>query len=144
MNDLELPNKHQVHHNLIACGQPSDEQLRAARDSGVRMVVDLCPPGECDWDEQAVAEDLGLIYVNIPVAGPDDVNEENADRLADALASEEVEPAIVHCGSANRAGALFALKAHYRDNKSAEEALEEGRRHGLTQLEPRVRRILGA
>lgn len=144
MRELDLPNHHQVSDSLIACGQPSEDQLRAARDAGVRTVVNLCPPGECGWDEQAVAEGLGLIYVNIPVAGPGDVNEENANRLADALASEEVEPAIVHCGSANRVGALFALKSHYRDGNPPEEALEEGRRHGLTKLEPHVRQILGA
>ena len=47
-------------------------------------------------------------------------------------------------GSGNRVGALFALKAQYVDGKSTEDALSEGRAHGLKAMEPAVRQLLGA
>ena len=52
-------------------------------------------------------------------------------------------PAIVHCASGNRVGALFAIQALYLDGRSAAEALEIGKRAGLTHVGPAIRELLG-
>ena len=95
--------------------------------------------GNSDRDQ---LEALGIRYIEIPIAGTDDLSEDNARRLAEAL-DESDPPVLVHCGSSNRVGALFAMKAYYVDGLSAEEALVVGQEAGMTRLEPAVREKLG-
>lgn len=86
--------------------------------------------------------ELGLEYINIPVAGAADLSEDNARNLAFAL--ENIEGvALVHCASSNRVGALFAVKAARLDEMSVDAALEIGRAAGLRAMEPAVRQLLG-
>jgi hypothetical protein len=51
---------------------------------------------------------------------------------------------MLHCGSGNRIGALFALMAFHLEGESADRALQVGREAGLTRLEPVVRERLEA
>ena len=50
---------------------------------------------------------------------------------------------VAYCKSGNRAGALFALKAYYVDDKSAQKALAIGKSAGVTKMEPALREALG-
>ena len=50
---------------------------------------------------------------------------------------------LFSCGSSNRVGALFALKARLLDGKSPDEAIAIGEACGMTRLEPVVRQALG-
>lgn len=141
---LALPNLGEPRPGVYSCGQPSPEQLRELSDAGITTIVDLRGPGENDWDERAVVEGLGMAYCRIPVTGPEDISEENAQRLDEILDGESAQPVLIHCGSGNRVGALYALKAYHCDNCEVEEAVAAGRAAGLTQLEPLVRqRIQG-
>lgn len=54
----------------------------------------------------------------------------------------EVAAAGLHCASGNRAGALLALIAA-SDGMPAEDAVELGRRGGMTSMEAPVREVLG-
>lgn len=130
---------------IFTAGQPSPAQLASLAAEGVRTVINLRAPGEqVEFDEASEAERLGLRYVSIPVAGPQDVTAETAARF-----SREFEDAtraggvLVHCASANRAGAMLALDQALAQNKPVEDALAVGRAAGLTTLEPRVTEILG-
>lgn len=138
-----LPNGRQPFHGVLVGGQPSDEQLAAIAVSGVSMVINLRPPGEPGAGGEArKVEELGMKYVSIPVAGPEDLNAANARLLHDALAEAEL-PVVVHCASGNRVGGLFALRAHVVEGVGAEEALRLGLDAGLTGLEPAAREALG-
>lgn len=144
LEKLALPNLREPRPGVYSCGQPSPEQLWELKDSGVATIVDLRGSGESDWDERAVVEGLGMAYHRIPVTGPEDINEENAQRLDEILDDVSARPALIHCGSGNRVGALYALKAYHCDNREVEDAVAAGRAAGLTELEPLVRqRIQG-
>ncbi len=78
-----------------------------------------------------------MAYVDVPIEGAAGLSEDRAMQFADALAEAE-RPVVVHCGSGNRVGALFALKAYYVEGKSADEALQIGRDAGMTRLESAV------
>jgi len=139
----ELPNAGQPFANVATAGRPSPEQFELAKQRGVTRVVNLCPHGEpCAYEEPALMQALGLDYVNIPVAGAADLSEDNARKLAAALASLDGH-ALVHCASSNRVGALFAVKAAKLDGKNIDEAIEIGRAAGLRAMEPAVRQLLG-
>lgn len=144
LEGLDLPNLKIPGESVYSCGQPSPGQLRALKEAGVRTIVDLRDPGEIDWDERSEVEGLGMAYHRIPVTGPGDITEDNARRLGEITDADDARPVVVHCGSGNRVGALYALKAFHCDGCGAEEALEAGRAAGLAQLEPFVRQCLHA
>jgi uncharacterized protein (TIGR01244 family) len=129
---------------ILTGGQPTLEQFEAISELGYTTVINLRSAAEMTA-EIAGREDveaLGMNYVFIPVASPADLNRENVQLLADALAAAD-GPTVVHCASGNRIGAIFALKAIYLDDVPAEEALEIGRSAGLTSLEPVILQKLG-
>jgi len=140
-----LRNQRQPWPGIFTGGQPTKQNLQQAQASGIRTVINLRMPQEKGMpeDEQATIEQLGMRYVSIPVDVSTGLTEDNAQKLADTLKAAGATPVIVHCGSGNRVGALFALKAFHVDGASAEESLEVGRKAGLTKLEPRVRSLLG-
>jgi len=148
--DLEIPNATIPFPDVLVGGQPTVAQLESAAAVGVRTIVNLRPEKELGiYDtsgraEAAIVEHLGMRYVLIPVQGGADLNEENARRLAEALEAPDALPAMVHCASGNRVGALFALKAAWLDGASAEAALELGLGAGMTRLEGAIREKLGA
>jgi uncharacterized protein (TIGR01244 family) len=143
--EIQIPNARMPLDGVLTGGQPTEEQLAELADAGYRTVVNLRTPGENEISdrEAELAEKLGLRYVQVPVAGAEGLTEANVRKLADLLEDGSGYPLVVHCGSGNRVGALFALKALQIDGKSAEEALQIGKQAGLTRLEPVVREKLG-
>lgn len=140
---VEIRNARSPIPGVLTGGQPTEEQIEQAAQAGYRTVVNLRTPGEeGSWDEAPKVEELGMRYVSIPVAGADGINPDNARRLFDVLGDEDNHPVMVHCGSGNRVGALFALDAFHVDGKDAEAAIEIGREAGLTRLEETVRELL--
>lgn len=138
----ELPNAGQPFADVATAGRPAPEHFALAKSRGVTRVINLCPPAEpCAYQEDQLVQQLGLEYVNIPVAGGGDLTADNARKLADALAGLQGK-ALVHCASSNRVGALFALKARHVDGKSVDEAMAIGRSAGLKAMEPIVQSLL--
>ena len=138
---LGIPNLTDLGDDIWTGGQPSTEHLRALGEAGFKSVISLCPALECGWDEQAVAQALGLRYECISISAGRDLTAEAAHRLHDILETFP-RPLLVHCGSANRVGALFVLRAHFVQGHDAITALDQGRQAGLTSLEATVRQIL--
>lgn len=142
---VQIPNARIPREGILTGGQPTEEQLAEMADAGYRTLVNLRTPGENELSdrEAELAEDLGLSYVHLPVAGAEGLTEANARELAELLDDESRYPMVVHCGSGNRVGALFALEAFHVDGESPETALRIGKDAGLTRLEPVVREKLG-
>jgi protein tyrosine phosphatase (PTP) superfamily phosphohydrolase (DUF442 family) len=127
---------------ILASGQPTEEQFQLLADAGVRHVINLRPMAEQEWDEGTFIASLDMEYHSIPVAGSAGVTRENAQSLYDLLATLEGEPVIVHCASGNRVGALVAISAVESEGLGLESAIVEGQRWGLTRLEAAVRTAL--
>jgi uncharacterized protein (TIGR01244 family) len=139
---VTLPAARQPIEGVIACGLPSENEFREAHAGGLRTVVNLCPAREQKFDEDALVTSLGMRYEHIPVAGAQDLTRENALRLAQILSDPASRPAVVHCASGNRVGALFALKAYFADGCDPQAAIATGRAAGLKALEPAVTAII--
>ena len=135
---------YQYSEDILCAGQPAESDLNDLKNQGYRSIVNLRPQHEPGQIPQAAdkATQLGFDYHHLPIGGPGDLNEENVTRF-DALLKDVSMPTLIHCGSSNRVGALFALRAAYVNRKDEVEALQEGRKAGLTALEPVVRQILG-
>lgn len=125
--------------DLRVGGQPSDADLEAAAAAGYTTVVSLRTEGEAGSEgEAATAEGVGLTFVSIPVAGPEDLTAENA-RALDAALEAATGPAVLHCGSGNRAGSLLGLRAYVTEGASGDEAMSLASEAGMTRLEPALR-----
>jgi uncharacterized protein (TIGR01244 family) len=139
-----IPNYRLLQPGLATAGLPAPDALAKLKEMGFRTVVNLRTEQEGAAEERRVVEAEGLRYVSVPVTA-------GSLSLADAEAVEEVllnpssRPVLLHCTSANRAGAVWALiQAH--EGKTLDEALAAGREAGLRspQLEAAVRRLLGS
>ena len=125
---------------VSTAGQPDEGGFRVFAEMGYAAVIDLRTAGENrGLDEPAVVDALGMDYINLPV-GADGITFANAKALEEAIAGYDA-PVLVHCGSANRVGALFAL-SEYSKSKDLEKALAAGRQAGLAGLESTVRKVL--
>ncbi len=128
--DLPLPYARRPFPGVLSGGVPSRAELEAAKAAGFCRLVDLRTPAEIGA-EPALAQELGLDYVLIPIGGAQDLTILNARRLAEAVRDAAQEPVIVFCRSGNRVGALFAVKAGLLDGAAPEAALALGESAGL-------------
>jgi len=123
---------------ITAAGQPNENGLKELADSGYAAVIDLRTEGEDrGLDEKVVVESLGMDYISLPIEGRGAISFENAAKL-DRILSKYDEPVLVHCGSSNRVGALFALREKM-NGADDEDALAFGKSAGMTSLEDTVK-----
>jgi len=132
-----------VEESVLAGGQPTPEQFARMAEAGYRTVINMRLPDEGGNTQAETVEGLGMTYVTVPIEGAAGLSEERARAFADVLAEVE-RPVVVHCGSGNRVGALFALKAYHVDGASAEDSIQIGLDAGMTRLEGAVRDQLTA
>ena len=129
---------------LYTAGQPAAGDWQAIAARGVTTVVNLRTASEMQGrDEAAEVRAAGMRYVEIPVAGADGITDANARLLRDALAGAN-GPVLVHCASANRAGALLAVSEARYGGAAPEQAIALGRKAGMASTEARVRALLQA
>jgi uncharacterized protein (TIGR01244 family) len=127
---------------LCSCGQPGPGAWQPLARAGVHTVVNLRPDDELpDRDEADEVRAAGLTYVHIPIRGAEDLSREAAYTLQQVLLNSPVA-VLVHCSSANRAGALIALGDAWFGSRNVENALALGRDAGMLALEPSVRALL--
>ncbi len=108
MSDPKIFNWRRLSAQVTTSGQPTEAQLAAIRDLGVRHVVNL----GLRTHERALADEganvaaLGMTYVHIPVefASP---TEDEFQRFCAALESVGEEPVHVHCIVNARVSAFF-------------------------------------
>ncbi len=130
---------------LFFADQPDAIGIDAARAAGVEVVINMRAPSEIDWDEKAAVEKAGIEYYNVEVSGPT-FDRNQFERIESLVASNPNEKILIHCGSSNRAGGWLATHLVTRHGMSEDEALEVGRRAGITKqaIEKRVRDYLAA
>jgi len=126
---------------MTTAGQPDAAALKVFADSGYAAVIDLRTPGEDrGFDEQATVESLGMNYVNFPIAGATGISYDNAAKLK-LLMDAADGPVLLHCGSANRVGALLALQKS-SEGEDDEAAMAFGREAGMTSLDKIVESVI--
>ncbi|MCA0393322.1 MAG: tyrosine-protein phosphatase [Proteobacteria bacterium] len=136
---------HAPREGLLTAGQPGAGDWQALAAKGVATVIDLRTDGERPGrDERAEVTAAGMAYHAIPVAGAEALTADNASRLWTLLQGAP-GTVLVHCASANRAGALLALAAAQHGAMTPVDALAFGRAAGLSSpvLEADVRARLG-
>lgn len=141
-SEISARNLKQLSDNVLTGGQPSEADLETLAKKGVKTIINFRGDGEFDkFDEAQAVASNGMTYLHIPIDSRAALNKENVAKFRKALDASSGD-AFLHCGSGNRVGALFALDAYWNQNKSAAEALEIGKKAGLTSLEDHVESLL--
>jgi uncharacterized protein (TIGR01244 family) len=117
--------------DVYLAGQPSPEDLAEAKKLGIKTVINLRPDAENKaFNEREAVEAAGLAYVHIPFAGPDEATDAVFGEARKQLKAAE-RPILLHCGTANRVGAVW-LPYRVLDNGIAyDAALAEAKTIGL-------------
>ena len=125
-----IPNYVVVRPGLAAAGRPSPQGLQQLKAQGFRTVVDLSAPGEKGQaEEKALVESQGLRYVSVPVTAAT-FSAADVDAVQAVLADRAAGPVLLHCASANRVGAMWAVLLA-REGMPIDDAIADGRRVGL-------------
>jgi uncharacterized protein (TIGR01244 family) len=126
--------------------QPTEDGIRRFAAEGGGTVVDLRTHEGRDvpgFDERGLVESLGLRYVSIPVSSST-LSPADTDRFHEVLEGSDA-PVLLHCGTSNRAGGLWAAYLARHHGWDVERAIEAGRAAGLRSepVEEAARRAAG-
>lgn len=115
----------------VAMGQVTPEELQQAAQAGFKSVLNLRSPEEDGFvsEEQQQAENAGLKYVNVPVK-PDGMSDELADRVLQEI-DQLPKPALIHCKSGMRSGAMTLMYVATQQGMTADEAMQKGKQMGF-------------
>ena len=116
----------------VACaGATPPEAMAEIRARGFASIINFRTAGErgATVDAgQAAAEAAGLRYHHIPFREP---SAEVAETFLAAIGDPANQPAFIHCGSANRVGAMWLIKRVKQDGWTVDDALAEAETIGL-------------
>ena len=116
----------------VACaGATPPEAMAVLRERGFNAVINFRTAGEngATVDAgRAAAEAAGLTYIHIPFRQP---SAEIVDSFLAAVAEPANQPVFIHCGSANRVGAMWLIKRVQQDGYSIDDAVAEAEAIGL-------------
>ena len=116
----------------VACaGATPPEAMSVLRDRGFTTVINFRTAGERGASVNAgreAAEAAGLQYVHLPFREP---TPDLVESFLAAVADPANQPVYIHCGSANRVGAMWFIKRVEQDGYSVDDALAEAEAIGL-------------
>jgi protein tyrosine phosphatase (PTP) superfamily phosphohydrolase (DUF442 family) len=140
----ELFNKVFQSGDTYFAGIPTEEGLRRASDAGVVVVVSLLTDAQhenIEIDEEAILQELDISFVRIPIS-PSMLDVAAVDHFATLMEQNEGK-VLVHCGSSNRVGGLWALFLYLHEEMELETAIDVGKSAGLRSgwMEDAVRRV---
>jgi uncharacterized protein (TIGR01244 family) len=121
--------------DMFIGGQPTEKALRELRAKGVTTIVNLRMPEEMariGFDEAALAKELGIRYVHIPMSGTpaNPYGPKALDAFAAAMSSADGK-VLLHCTIAWRASHLWAAYLIRERHVPVTDALTHARRINL-------------
>jgi uncharacterized protein (TIGR01244 family) len=121
--------------DMFIAGQPTEKAIRDLKAGGVTTIVNLRMPEEMarvGFDEAALAKELGIRYVYIPMRGTPEnpYGPKELDTFAAAMASADGK-VLLHCTIAWRASHLWAAYLIRERNMPVTTVLTQARKINL-------------
>jgi protein tyrosine/serine phosphatase len=112
---------------LYRSGQLSEVQLREAiKRYGIRTVVNFQVKDKSVEQESAIAKELGISFMNLPMPGDGFGQEEQFREVLKAVDDPDQRPLLIHCARGTcRTGAAVALYRFERDGWSIDDVSDE-------------------
>lgn len=120
---------------VVACGGATETSaLEGLKADGFKSVINLRLASEAGAnieENQAKAKALGLNYFHLPFSGasPDP---KIVDQFLSIVSTPANQPVYIHCGSANRVGAVWLVKRVMQDGWPVDRATTEAKAIGLS------------
>jgi uncharacterized protein (TIGR01244 family) len=132
VKEAQLGSTRNVHAcgTLYLAGQPSQQDLQTVKGQGIQRVVSLREEGEVQWDDAAAVKQAGMTFVRVPFSSADTLTDEVFDQIRKLL-QDTSTPTLLHCGAANRVGAVWLTYRVLDQKVPLAKALEEARTIGL-------------
>jgi protein tyrosine phosphatase (PTP) superfamily phosphohydrolase (DUF442 family) len=130
-----VANACQILPSIVTGGQPTADHLKALKEAGGEIVLDLRDPMEPrPVDEAALVRDLGMEYVNVPVRAGS-LDDATLEHILSVLRGAGDRTVFFHCGSGSRVGG--ALIPYFIIDQGLEEqdAVDQAMRVGLRSAE---------
>lgn len=135
-NYRELPNFHKVSDQLYRGAQPLDGGIKKLAELGVKTILNLRGEDDLVSAEQKVTESAGLRYFTIPMPGLSAPSDEEVARVMSIVNNPENQPVFIHCKrGADRTGTIGAIYRISHDGWTADRAIAEARRYGMSWAE---------
>jgi protein tyrosine phosphatase (PTP) superfamily phosphohydrolase (DUF442 family) len=130
-----VANACQILPNVITGGQPTAAQLRALKDAGGKIVLDVRDPMEPRLvDEPALVRELGMEYVNVPVRAGS-LDDATMEGILSVLRGSGDLTVFFHCGSGNRVGGALIPYLILDQDMEEQDAVDQAMRVGLRSAE---------
>jgi uncharacterized protein (TIGR01244 family) len=117
--------------DIWLAGQPSADDFAKLKERGIRTVLNLREKSELKWDEGEVVRGKGMKYVSLPFRAPQSLTDTVFDKARAVINDKEGKPVLIHCGSANRVGAIWLVHRVLDGNLTYDKALAEAKKVGL-------------
>jgi len=127
-----LLNFHEVHPYLYRGGAPDESSLKKLKEKGVATIIDLRAPSECKLPEKKLVKELGMDYINLPMASQAPTKEQLKIFIDKVEKAEKKEsgPVFVHCAhGSDRTGCLVGIWRVSHEGWSYDKAYEEMRKY---------------
>ena len=132
----ELPNFYKVNERLYRGGQPKAGGVKKLAELGVKTIINLRGADETTRAEESEARAAGLTYFNISMPGFSRPTHEQVERVMAVLNDEQHWPIFIHCKrGSDRTGTMVALYRISNEQWTANQAMTEAKRRGMSWLE---------
>jgi len=118
----------------IACGgATSVDAIPELKKMGYRSIINVRMASEAGAAVEAegeAARGAGMNYIHLPF-NPQSPDPMLIDNFIAAVTATDNQPAYIHCGSANRVGAMWFIKRVKLDGWETDRAMKEAEQIGL-------------
>ena len=117
--------------DIYLAGQPKPEEMALLKSHGIKTVICLRHKKELPWDEGTAVDNAGMKYVHVPFQGAKQLTPETFEKVIQTFRDKRSGPTLLHCGAANRVGAIWYAYRVLDGKLSPEEAEKEAKQVGL-------------
>jgi protein tyrosine phosphatase (PTP) superfamily phosphohydrolase (DUF442 family) len=130
-----VANACQILPKVVTGGQPTAQQLKALKEAGGEIVLDLRDPMEPrPVDEAQLVRELGMEYINIPVRAGS-LDDTILERVLAVLRGAGERTVFFHCGSGSRVGGALIPHLILDQGLEEQDAVDQAMRVGLRSAE---------
>lgn len=130
-----VANACQILPTVVTGGQPTADHLKALKEAGGEIVLDLRDPMEPrPVAEAALVRELGMEYINIPVRAGS-LDDTTLEQILGVLRRAGERTVFFHCGSGSRVGGALIPYFILDQGLEEQEAVDQAMRVGLRSAE---------
>jgi len=115
---------------VYIAGAPTADGLKALKAKGVTTLIDLRQEKQTSHEDATAAKAAGVERIHLPMESTG-VTDAQAKAFLEVMHKHKGETVLIHCGSANRAGAMYGLHLGATGACSVEDAIRHAKATGM-------------